>query len=141
MLKGFKDFITRGNVIDLAVGIIIGAAFTAVVTSLVDNVINPLIAAIFGKPDLSDVWVWTLNNGGTPGDTADDAVLSIGAFLTAIINFLIIAAAIYFVIVMPLNRLAERRKAGEPAPDEPVSPTEVELLTEIRDALREKPGV
>ncbi|WP_062288338.1 large conductance mechanosensitive channel protein MscL [Demequina phytophila] len=139
MIQGFKDFITRGNVIDLAVGIIIGAAFTAVVTSLVDNVINPIIAAIFGKPDLSDLWVWTLNNGGTPDDVSDDAVLSIGAFLTAIINFLIIAAAIYFIIVMPLNKLAERRKKGEPAPDEPVSPTEVELLTEIRDALKATP--
>ncbi len=141
MLKGFKDFIMRGNVVDLAVAVVIGTAFTAVVTALVENIINPLIAAVFGEPDLSDVWVWTLSNGGTPGDTADDAVLSIGAFLTAIINFLIIAAALYFVIVMPLNKLAERRKKDEPAPDEPVSPTEVELLTEIRDALREKPGV
>ncbi len=136
MIKGFKDFIMRGNVIDLAVAVVIGAAFSAVVTSLVDNIINPLIAAVFGKPDLSAVWLWTLNNGGTPDDVSDDAVLAIGAFITAIINFLIIAAALYFAIVMPLNKLAERRKKDEPAPDEPVAPTEIELLTEIRDALK-----
>ena len=137
MLKGFKDFLMRGNVVDLAVAVVVGTAFTAVVTALVENIINPLIAAIFGKPDLSDVWVWTLNDAGTP-DPADDAILSIGGFLTAVINFLIIAAAIYFLIVLPLNKLAELRKRGEPAMDEPVAPTEIELLTEIRDALREK---
>lgn len=138
MLKGFKDFLMRGNVVDLAVAVVIGTAFTAVVTALVENIINPLIAAIFGKPDLSDVWVWTLNDGGTPGDPADDAILSVGGFLTAVINFLIIAAAIYFLIVLPLNKLAALRKKDEPAVDEPVAPTEIELLTEIRDALREK---
>ncbi|WP_084075108.1 large conductance mechanosensitive channel protein MscL [Demequina sp. NBRC 110052] len=135
MIKGFKDFITRGNVVDLAVAVVIGAAFTAIVTSLVNNIINPLIAAVFGKPDLSQVWMWTLNDAGTP-DPADDAVLAIGAFLTSILNFLIIAAAIYFAIVLPLNRLAERKKKEEPAVDEPAGPTEIELLTEIRDALR-----
>lgn len=134
MIKGFKDFVMRGNVVDLAVAVVIGAAFGAIVTSFVDNIVNPLIAALFGKPDLSDIWLWTLNDAGTP-DPADDAVLAIGAFLTAVINFLIIAAAIYFAVVMPLNRLAARRKKDEPAVDEPASPTEIELLTEIRDAL------
>jgi large conductance mechanosensitive channel len=134
MLKGFKEFITRGNVIDLAVGVVIGAAFTTVVNSFVDGILNPLIAAIFGKPDLSHVLTWTLNDAGT-ADTADDAVLSIGLVLTALINFLLVAIAIYFFIIVPLNKLAERTAKDEPAPDEAVSPTEIQLLTEIRDAL------
>ncbi|WP_084039315.1 large conductance mechanosensitive channel protein MscL [Demequina sp. NBRC 110053] len=137
MIKGFKDFIARGNVVDLAVAVVIGAAFGAVITSLVDNVINPIIAALFGKPDLSEVLVWTLNDAGTP-DPADDAVLAIGAFLTAILNFLIIAAAIYFLVVMPLNKLAERRKKGDEVVEE-AGPTEVEVLMEIRDELRTRP--
>jgi len=136
MIKGFRDFITRGNVVDLAVGVVIGAAFTAVVNAFVAGILNPIIAAIFGKPDLNDVLTWTLNNGGTPGDPTDDAVLSIGLVLTALINFLLVAIAIYFFVVVPLNKLAERRAKDEPAPDEAVSPTEIELLTEIRDALQ-----
>ncbi len=136
MLKGFKDFVMRGNVVDLAVGIVIGAAFGAVITSLVDNLLNPIIAAIFGKPDLSAVLVWTLNDGGT-ADPADDAVLAFGAFLTAVINFLLIALAVYVAVVTPMNKMAERRKAAEP-PAAPAGPTEVELLAEIRDALATK---
>ncbi len=136
MLKGFRDFVMRGNVVDLAVAVVIGAAFGAVVTSLVDNILNPVIAAIFGKPDLSGVWTWTLNDGGTPGDVADDAILSFGAFFTAIINFLLVAAAIYFAVVLPLNKLAERRKKEEAEPEEPAGPTEIEVLTEIRDAIK-----
>lgn len=134
MIKGFKEFITRGNVVDLAVGVVIGAAFTTVVNSLVDGIINPIIAAIFGKPDLSHVLTWTLNNAGTPADPSDDAILSIGLVLTALINFLLVAIAIYFFIVLPLNKLAERRKGDETV--EAAGPTEIELLTEIRDALR-----
>ena len=134
MLKGFKEFIMRGNVVDLAVGVVIGAAFGAVITALVDSILNPIIAAIFGKPDLSGVMAWTLNDQGTP-DVADDAILSVGAFLTAAINFLLIAIAIYFFVVVPMNKLAERRKKGEEIVEEG-GPTEVELLTEIRDALR-----
>ena len=135
MIKGFKDFITRGNVVDLAVGVVIGAAFTAVVNSFVTGILNPLIAAIFGKPDLSHVLTWTLNDAGT-ADPKDDAVLSIGLVLTALINFLLVAIAIYFFVVVPLNKLAVRSAKDEPAPDEAVSPTEIELLTEIRDALQ-----
>lgn len=136
MIKGFKDFITRGNVVDLAVGVVIGAAFTAVVNAFVAGILNPIIAAIFGKPNLDDVLTWTLNNGGTPLDPTDDAVLSIGLVLTALINFLLVALAIYFFVVVPLNKLAERGAKDEPAPDEAASPTEIELLTEIRDALQ-----
>ena len=136
MIKGFKDFITRGNVIDLAVAVVIGAAFTGVVNALVGSVLNPLIAGLFQVPDLSGFAAWTVSDGGTPSDTSDDAVVSLGAVLNALINFLLVAAAIYFAIVMPLKKLSER--GAKPAePEEPAGPTEVELLTEIRDALRE----
>ncbi len=134
MLNGFKEFISRGNAVDLAVGVVIGAAFGTVVTSIVDSLINPLIAAIFGKPDLSHVLTWTLRDGGT-GNPADDAVLSLGAVLTALLNFLLVAAAIYFCVVVPLNRLAGLRKKEE-APAEEAGPTEIELLTQIRDSLQ-----
>lgn len=134
MLKGFKDFIMRGNVVDLAVGIVIGAAFSAVVNALVTNIINPLIAAVFGKSDLSKVLAWTLSDGGTPGDPSDDAVLSLGALLDAALTFLLVAGAIYFVIVLPMNALAARRARGQEPP--PAAPAEdVRLLTEIRDLL------
>jgi large conductance mechanosensitive channel len=125
MLKGFKEFIMRGNVVDLAVAVIIGAAFGKIVTSLVDGLINPLIAAIFGKTDISGVWFFKIN----------DAEFHIGWILQAALNFLFVAAAVYFFIVIPLNKLAERRKRGqEPEPD-PLT-TDQELLTEIRDLLR-----
>ena len=116
----------RGNVVDLAVAVVIGAAFGAVVTSLVDGLITPIIAAIFGKASLTGVGNFTIN----------DAQFSIGLILDAIFRFLAVAAAIYFLIVMPLNKLAERRKRGEAAIDEPTGPTEIELLTEIRDSLK-----
>ncbi|WP_369345397.1 large conductance mechanosensitive channel protein MscL [Demequina oxidasica] len=127
MVKGFKDFITRGNVVDLAVAVVIGAAFAAVVSAIVEGLINPLIAAIFGQPNLASVGNFMIN----------DAQFSIGVVLQALFNFLAVAVAIYFIIVVPLNRLAERRKAK----DEPVvedGPTEVELLIEIRDALNKQ---
>ena len=125
MLKDFKDFLTRGNVVDLAVAVVIGAAFGLVVKGLVDGLIDPLIAAIAGEPDLDRVGTFTLNN----------AQFSIGVFLTPLINFLIVAAAVYFIVVLPLNHLAERRAKGiEP---ETKAPSEqVALLTEIRDSLR-----
>jgi large conductance mechanosensitive channel len=129
MLKGFKDFLMRGNVVDLAVAVVIGAAFGAVVTSLVDNLISPLIAAIFGKPDFSSALIGHANG----------AEFKFGAFITAVINFVLIAAAVYFVIVAPMNKLAAMRKAGiEP---EPAAPAEdVLLLTEIRDLLARQGG-
>jgi large conductance mechanosensitive channel len=129
MLKGFKDFLMRGNVVDLAVAVVIGAAFAAVVKALLDGLINPLIAALFGKPDLTSVGVFHING----------AVFSIGLVLTAVINFVIVAAAIYFIIVVPMNHLAERRKRGEePEPEAPSE--EVILLTEIRDLLSRTSG-
>jgi large conductance mechanosensitive channel len=131
MLKGFRDFIMRGNVIDLAVGIIIGAAFTGVVSALVENVLNPVIGAIFGKPELTELWDITLR---ARTGTMDPSVISVGGFLDAVLQFLIVAAALYFAIVLPLNKLAERRTRGEEP--EPESPAEdVLLLQEIRDLL------
>jgi large conductance mechanosensitive channel len=127
MLKGFKEFILRGNVVDLAVAVVIGAAFTAVVSALVADLITPLIAAIGGKPDFSTLSFHI--NGST---------FLYGAFINAIISFLLIAAAIYFLVVLPLNKIAERRaerlSTGEPDPDP--KPEDVLLLTEIRDLLQ-----
>jgi large conductance mechanosensitive channel len=125
MLKGFKEFIMRGNVVDLAVAVVIGAAFGKIVTSLVDGLINPLIAAIFGKQDISGVWFFKING----------AEFHIGWILQAALNFLFVAAAIYFFIVMPLNKLAERRARGQEPEPNPLT-ADQELLTEIRDLLR-----
>jgi large conductance mechanosensitive channel len=126
MLKGFKEFVMRGNVVDLAVAVVIGAAFGKIVSALVDGLINPLIAAIFGKTDISNVWKFEINH----------SIFSIGLILQAALNFLFVAAAIYFFIVMPLNKLAERRARGQEAESEPDPLTmEQQLLTEIRDSL------
>ena len=124
MLKGFKEFISRGNVVELAVGVIIGAAFKNIVDALVDGIINPLIAAVIGKPDFSDAFILTLN--GTD--------VKFGLLITAVINFLLMALAIYFCIVVPMNALNARRKKDEEPAEEEAS-DEVKLLTEIRDAL------
>ena len=124
MLKGFKEFISRGNVVELAVGVIIGAAFKNIVDALVDGIINPLIAAVIGKPDFSDAFILTLN--GTD--------VKFGLLITAVINFLLMAFAIYFCIVVPMNALNARRKKDEEETVEEAS-DEVKLLTEIRDAL------
>lgn len=125
MLQGFKAFITRGNVLDLAVGIIIGAAFTGIVDGLMKGIINPLIAAMFRSTDLSGVGNFEINK----------AEFSLGLFLDAVLNFLLIAAVLYFVVVVPVNRLMTLRKKG--AEPEPKAPAEdVLVLQEIRDLLR-----
>ncbi len=126
MLKGFREFIMRGNVIDLAIAFVIGLAFTKIVEALVAGLITPLIAAVFGKPDLTAVASFTINN----------AHFSFGLVLNAIFNFLTVAAAVYFLMVAPMNALAARRARGKAAVDEVAGPTEIELLTEIRDALK-----
>ena len=129
MLKGFKDFLMRGNVVDLAVAVVVGAAFSKVVEGLLKGLLNPLIAAVAGQPNLDAVGTFTLNN----------AKFSIGLLLTALVNFVLISAAIYFVVVMPLNKLAERRAKGiEPETDAPSE--DVALLTEIRDLLARRGG-
>ena len=125
MLKGFKDFIARGNVVELAVGVIIGAAFKNIVDALVDGIINPLIAAVIGKPDFSGAFILTLN--GTD--------VKFGLLITAVINFILMAFAIYFCIVVPMNALNARRKKAEDEAPEAEASDEVKLLTEIRDAL------
>lgn len=123
-MKGFKDFIMRGSVIDLAVAFVIGLAIVAVINSIVQWIITPLIAAIFGEPDLTSVGTFDING----------AVFSIGAVLTALINFLAVASVVYFLIVLPMNKLRERN-----AKEEEAAPTETDLLTQIRDALLGRP--
>ena len=129
MLQGFKEFIFRGNVVDLAVAVVIGAAFTLIVTALEDGLINPLIAAMFGATDLTGVGHFEINN----------AVFSVGLVVDAAVDFLLVAAALYFLIVLPLNKLNERRRRGqEPEPEE-VS-EDIALLREIRDLLAQQGG-
>lgn len=122
MVKGFRDFLMRGNVVDLAVAVVIGAAFGAVVKAFTDGLLNPLIAAIFGEPDLKSVGTFTINS----------AEFSVGLVLTAIINFSIIAAAVYFFVIVPVNALKARAAKEEEA----VEAEEITLLREIRDSLQ-----
>jgi len=125
MLKGFRDFILRGNVVDLAVAVVIGAAFATIVTAFTDSIIKPLINAI--TPASSPGLGVTLIAG------KDSTYVDFAAVITAAINFIIVAAVIYFAIVLPVNVIQERRKRGEETG--PAEPTEVELLAEIRDLL------
>jgi large conductance mechanosensitive channel len=128
MLKEFRAFILRGNVVDLAVAVVIGAAFGAVVTAFVADIVTPLIAAIGGKPDFAAL-SFTING----------STFRYGHLLNAIISFLIIAAVIFFLVVKPLNMLAERRKRGE-EPEPEAQPEDILLLTEIRDLLSQRPA-
>ena len=141
MLNEFKDFIAKGNVMDMAVGIIIGAAFTAIVTSLVGDLINPIIGLATGGVDFVN------NYAVLSGDVAEGAsleaaretgasVFAYGAFIMAVINFLIIAWVV-FMLVKSVNRVKEAAvKKEEAAPEAPKGPTQEELLMEIRDALK-----
>ena len=135
MLKEFKAFIMRGNVVDLAVGVIIGAAFKTVVDSLVANVFTPLIGLI-GGTDFRDLNIILKHAKSANGVVTDPGVvLGYGQFLTDVISFVLIAAAVFFFVIKPLNVLAERRKSGlEEQPPELTN--EEVLLTEIRDLLR-----
>jgi large conductance mechanosensitive channel len=135
MLKGFKEFILRGNVIELAVAVVIGGAFTAIVTGLVEGVFNPVIALIFNADDLAGAGI------ELRAATADqEAVfLSWGRVISALIQFLLVATVVYFALIVPMNylkRVSFRKKIEEPAPVEPTPPTELELLIEIRDLLK-----
>ena len=130
MLKGFKDFLLRGNVIDLSVAVIMGAAFGGIVSAFTDKIIRPLLNAITpqNSPGLSAQVV-----ANKPSTLIDFA-----AMITAAINFFMVAVVVYFVIVLPMKTIQERRKRGEePGPAEP---TDIELLTEIRDLLRDRNG-
>jgi large conductance mechanosensitive channel len=124
MLKEFRTFILRGNAIDLAVAVVIGAAFGAVVTSLVEDVITPIISIVFGKPGFSDLTI-----------TINDAVIRYGEFVNAVLALLTVGAAVFFLIIKPVNVLMERRKAGSEPPPEAV-PEDIVLLGEIRDLLK-----
>jgi large conductance mechanosensitive channel len=120
-MAGFKDFILKGNVIDLAVGVIIGGAFATIVASVTKDIINPIIGSLVGKVDFSEYKA---------------GPIFIGNFITAVINFLILAAVVYFVIVKPFQ-LAMAKLYPPPAPGAPPPPSaEVALLTEIRDTLK-----
>ncbi|MEU3621037.1 mechanosensitive ion channel protein MscL [Amycolatopsis coloradensis] len=127
MLKGFKDFLMRGNVVDLAVAVVIGAAFTAIVTAFTNGLIKPLINTIGGSDAAKGLGFNILAEN-------DSTFLDFGGVINAAINFVLVAAVVYFVIVLPVKHVQERRKRGEEAG--PAEATDVELLTEIRDLLR-----
>jgi large conductance mechanosensitive channel len=124
MLKGFRDFLMRGNVVDLAVAVVIGAAFGAVVAAFADDFIGGILGAIGGSPDFGDA-----------GFTVNDSKIVYGSTITALIQFVIVAAAIYFVVVVPMTRLQSRLARGADA-ETPAPSDEAKLLTEIRDELR-----
>lgn len=135
MIKEFREFISRGNVIDLAVGVIVGAAFTAIINSLVNDIINPLIGLLVGgRADFSNYFIPLAGQTATTLAEAQAAgpVLAYGSFLTAVINFLLIAFVV-FMIVRTVNRMRSKPEAAPPAPPEP-TPSE-RLLAEIRDLL------
>ena len=123
-MNGFKKFMMRGNVIDLAVAVVIGVAFGAVITELVKDLITPLIAAIVGKPDFSAIQ-FTVNN----------SKFMIGSFINAVVSFLLVSAAIYFFVVLPTNSLTARMRRGEAPPDPTVKKCP-ECLSDVPIAAR-----
>ncbi|MDO7883483.1 large conductance mechanosensitive channel protein MscL [Salinibacterium soli] len=138
MLKGFKEFILRGNVIDLAVAVVIGAAFTGIVNAIVNSVLNPAIGALFNAESLAEALPVSIptTSGGT-------ATMYFGAVIGAIIQFLLVAIVVYFALIVPINylkRVSFRKKKEEAAEAEPAPPTELELLAEIRDLLAAEKG-
>jgi large conductance mechanosensitive channel len=124
MLSGFKQFLLRGNVIDLAVAVVIGGAFGAVVTALVKDLLTPLIAAIVGSPDFSAITL-TINN----------SKFLIGDFVNALVAFVLVAAAVYFAVVVPVNALEARRSRGQ-APPDPTTKSCPECLSDVPIAAR-----
>lgn len=129
-LNEFKEFIARGNVLDMAVGVIIGGAFGKIVTSLVDNILMPLIGVIIGGIDFSNLSV-TIGSGANP------AVIGYGLFIQNIIDFLIVAACIFFIVKF-VSKLSRKKQAEEPAPEPPKKDEQVVLLEEIRDLLKKQ---
>jgi large conductance mechanosensitive channel len=131
VIKGFKEFILRGNVVDLAVAVVIGAAFTMIVNSIVAGIINPLIALIFQADSLNKVGI-TLE-----GLSGNEVFFPLGAILGAVINFVAVAVVVYFVFVFPMNTWKERAEAKKSVDgsSEETLPTEQELLVQIRDLL------
>lgn len=131
MLKGFKDFLLRGNIVELAIAVVIGTAFTAVVGKFTELIINPLIAAAGGTGSIG-LGIQL----GTEGDPK--TFIDFGGLITALITFLITALVVYFALVVPMNKISERRKRGMQPAD--VAPTDSELLAEIRDLLKAQQG-
>jgi large conductance mechanosensitive channel len=123
-MKGFKEFLLRGNVLDLAVAVVIGAAFTAVVTALVKDLLTPIVGAIIGKPDFSALVV-----------DVNGSKLLVGDFLNAVIAFVMMAAAVYFFVVLPVNTIVARMRRGE-APSDPTTKKCPECLSEVAIAAR-----
>ena len=137
MIKGFKEFILRGNVIDLAVAVVIGAAFTGIVNAIVGSVFNPAIGALFDAESLA-----TALPVAIPTTSGGEAVLYFGAVIAAVIQFLLVAIVVYFALIVPINYLkrVSFRKKDEKKTDDPAPPTELELLVEIRDLLAAQNG-
>jgi len=132
MLKEFKEFIARGNVVDLAVAVIVGAAFTGVIKALTDNVLMPIIGIIFGKPTFDDALILTIRN----------SQIRFGSLLTALVNFLIVAFAMFLVVkaINKMNELGEKLRKQKEDEEADEEQTELELLAEIRDALVGRTG-
>ena len=127
MIKGFRDFLMRGNVVDLAVAVVIGVAFGAVVAAFSTDFIGGIIGAVGGTPDFGDA-----------GVTVNDSKIVYGSTINALINFVIVAAVVYFAVVIPMQAMAARRAKDADA-ETPAPSDEAKLLTEIRDLLAEQP--
>jgi large conductance mechanosensitive channel len=126
MIKGFKDFLLRGNVVDLAVAVVIGTAFAAVVKAFSDGIIGGILGAIGGSPEF-----------GSAGPEINGSTINFGLVINALINFVIVAAAVYFFVVVPINKLTRSRKSGE-EPELEAPSEDILLLQEIRDLLRQR---
>ena len=129
-MKGFKEFVMQGNVIDLAVGIVIGGAFTALIGAFVDNLINPVVAVFGGANPVGFAFQLISGNEAT--------TINVGVIISAVISFLITAAVVYFVFVLPMNKARELDKRRKGIEEEVTELTDIELLTEIRDLLQKK---
>jgi large conductance mechanosensitive channel len=127
MVQGFREFVLRGNVVELAIAVVIGAAFGTLIKALVEDVLTPLIAAIFGKPDFSKLTF-----------TIHKSTFFYGSFINALITFVSIAAAVYFAVIVPMNAWQEMRsrRIARGEPDDEPKPADIELLEQIRDLLK-----
>ncbi|WP_417510902.1 large conductance mechanosensitive channel protein MscL [Microbacterium sp.] len=134
MFKGFKEFIAQGNVIDLAVAVVIGGAFTAIVNAVVASIINPIVALFFEADAAGNFGPTLTNIYGNP------VTFPLGDLISAIISFIAVALVVYFVFVLPMNKYKERQAAKNPAVEEETLPSEQDLLIEIRDLLRKNAG-
>jgi len=132
-VNGFKEFLLRGNVIDLAVAVVVGAAFTGVVNAIVNSVLNPAIGALFNAESLSELWPIEI-----PTTAGGTAVIAFGAVIAAVLQFLLVAIVVYFALIVPINFLKKRafKAKEEGTAEEPSVPNEVDLLVEIRDLLK-----